>query len=229
MNIALPLRYKYFNSKNWELRDVITHDILLMSEKLGVGLVSVFSKGFEEVCEECEGLILPCTSMDTDPKYYNGETEEYDKGELELDTALIRYFHENGKPIFAIGTAAQEVNSCFGGSYKRLEEASAHNGEAHRHVIKIEKDGFVYKAFGKPEAEVNSMHSWRFDKIAPDFKAVATAEDGVAEAIEWTEKNIFAVQWHPERCFIDETENPIEARLFESFLECCRRVNEAKK
>ena len=224
MNIAIPLRYKYFNSKNWEHRDVIMQDFILMAEKLGFGMVALMNDGFEAICEECEGLLLDGSSMDSDPKYYDGEAQEYDEVELELDTALIKYFYEHGKPIFAIGTAAQEVNSYFGGSYKRLENTSAHNKEAHRHLIKIEKDGFVDKAFGSTEAEVNSMHSWCFDKIAPDFKAVATAEDGVVEAIEWADKNIFAVQWHPERCFIDEKENPVEAKLFENFLECCRKV-----
>ena len=222
MNIAIPLRYKYFNSTNWEYRDVITQDFQLMAEKLGIGLVALMTEGFEEICEECEGLIIPGTAMDSDPKYYDGEVAEYDEGEKALDMALIKYFYEHGKPIFAIGTGMQEVNTFFGGSYARLEGIPEHhNGESHRHKISIKDGSFVSDVFKKADAEVNSMHSWKIDKVAPEFEVVAEA-DGVVEAIEWKEKKIFATQWHPERCFIDEKEDSVEKKFIEDFLEICK-------
>ena len=44
--------------------------------------------------------------------------------------------------------------------------------------------------------EINSLHHQAIKEVAKGFKVVAKSEDEVVEAIE--NKNIVAVQWHPE-------------------------------
>lgn len=43
---------------------------------------------------------------------------------------------------------------------------------------------------------INSLHHQAVKEVAKGFKVVAKSEDGIVEAIE--NKNIIAVQWHPE-------------------------------
>ena len=54
------------------------------------------------------------------------------------------------------------------------------------------------------------------DKLGEGLEIVAESDDGIIEAFRHKQKNVFGVQWHPERSF-DE-----ERKLFENFLELCK-------
>lgn len=43
---------------------------------------------------------------------------------------------------------------------------------------------------------INSLHHQAIKEVAKGFNVVAKSDDGIIEAIE--NKNIIAVQWHPE-------------------------------
>ena len=98
-----------------------------------------------------------------------------------------------------------------------------------KHTVEVKEGSFVWDVFKSTTAEVNCFHGWELDRLAPVFDVVAKTADGVAEAIEWKEKNIFATQWHPERSFHDSWDNEIEQKFFENFIECCKRVKEQNK
>ena len=65
------------------------------------------------------------------------------------------------------------------------------------HKIYIEKDSFLYPSLSD-EAYVNSFHHQAIKDLAPHFKVVAKAPDGIIEAIEHESLPIYAVQFHPE-------------------------------
>lgn len=221
MNIATVLRYADLGGGGpWAHRYYIMNDYLLMAQKYGVGLISVLTEeSIADICRHCDGLIIPGSATDIDPKYYGGAPLETPPivDEYALDAALIRHFFEAGKPIFGVCGGEQAINVFFGGTISRVAHPENHTDGMH--PIQIEKGSFVYDVFGTERATVNTYHGWWTDRVAPDFRAVARADDGTVEAIEWKEKNIFATQWHPEQSF--HTGDPIEHRFFENFLRVC--------
>ena len=62
---------------------------------------------------------------------------------------------------------------------------------------------------------VNSLHHQGIKDLAPAFKAVAFAPDGIIEAIELPDHPFgIAVQWHPEWL----TDQEATRRLFKAFV-----------
>ncbi len=110
---------------------------------------------------------------------------------------LIKAFHKANKPILGICAGVQIINVCFGGSLHQDIKNHTSKEEITIHSINIEKDSFLEKIYSKNKIEVNSFHHQAINKVAENFKIVATSEDGIVEAIEY--KNIVGVQWHPEK------------------------------
>ena len=69
------------------------------------------------------------------------------------------------------------------------------------HFVSIAEDSVLHNIFGTQQLAVNSFHHQAVREAGPHLRIVATAPDGVCEAVESTEmKSIVGVQWHPE-CF----------------------------
>ena len=65
-----------------------------------------------------------------------------------------------------------------------------------RHLISIEPGSRLHAALGVDEIEVDSFHHQALDEVAPDLTVVATAPDGVVEAVEMDgDRYVLAVQW----------------------------------
>ncbi len=224
MNFATVLRFVDMGRKDgWDERFAIPYFWKLMAEKYKVGMNYILTEyGFPEICEKCDGLIVPGSSNDINPSYWGGEpfTENQPYDEFTLDAKLIEWFVKQNKPVFGVCGGLQSINVCFGGSLKRID-ANIHSGaENKNHTISIKENSFVYDIFKSTKAEVNTYHSWAIDRLAPGFEVVAETDDGVIEAIECKEKRIFATQWHPERNFAEG--DPIENKFFENFINLCR-------
>lgn len=225
MNIATVLRYVDNNTGGpWDFRYYIMHDFYLLAEKYGFGLVTVANvNDMERICANCDGLIIPGSATDINPKYYGGEDMPGAVDEYALDAALIRYFHEHQKPIFGICGGHQALNVYFGGTLKRVDDPSGHVEAPEKpcHRIQIEPGTFTAEAFGTETAVVNSYHNWEIGKLAPNLKVAARTFDGVIEAVESCKDKVFATQWHPERSFHDANENPLDSRILENFVKLC--------
>lgn len=222
MNFATVLRFVDMKrGDGWDFRYTIPYFWKLMADKLGIGLFAVMSdSNFEKICDQCDGLIVPGSSNNINPSYWGGEPfKEPCIDEYPFDEKLIRYFIEKGKPIIGICGGLQSINVCLGGSLKNV---TGHNEDKKFHNINIEKDSFLYDAFKSETASVNTYHNWAIDKVAPGLRVVATSDEGVIEAVEWKEKNIFAMQWHPERSF-EEAES-LEHKIFENFINLCKKI-----
>ena len=199
MVLATVLRYiDLKKGRPWDFRYCIPHDFKLMADKYGIGLVAVMSDdNIEEVCRDCDGLIIPGSTTDINPAYYGNPSPEFDApvDEYALDKRLIDFFLEKKKPILGICAGLQELNIYFGGSIKKIETGVPHcsNGLL-KHKINIRENSFVYDVFQAEKAVVNTYHGWAVDKVAPGFRVVARSEDGVVEAIESKEKRVFGTQ-----------------------------------
>lgn len=227
MNIATLLRYMDLkNGKYFDQRQYIPDDYRLMSNKYGIGMLAVMGEqAIEDAVKVCDGLIIPGSATNIDPTYYGGEPfdEPNVVDEYALDSRLIRAFYEAKKPIFGVCGGQQALNVFFGGTLGLVPYRENHfDRETYTHMINITHGSFVHDVFGTERALVNSHHSWWTNKLAPDFKVAATTDDGIIEAIEWREADIYATQWHPEQTFHRGAPlDPIEQSFFENFLKRC--------
>ncbi len=116
------------------------------------------------------------------------------------------------------GKVAQDLSEVRGKrkeeSGKRKEERDIkHSQDADRseptHSVTIEPDSILYSVYQSylspltshpsPLLHVNSFHHQAVSDPGEKFRVVATASDGVIEAMESSEfKSILGVQWHPE-------------------------------
>lgn len=211
-------------------RFYIMADYYDMAIEEGFELVGIMSgMDCEEICSLCDGLIVPGSGKDIDPKYYGGEPFDPPQkiDEYALDAKLIDIFVRQGKPVFGVCGGLQDLNIYFGGSIAKIDY-DPHQDEKKRHTITVEPGSFVYDVFDSEEAVVNSYHRWAIDRLAPNLKVVARCKsDGVIEAVEDKERMIFATQWHPEQSY--HTGDSIEKRFFSRFIKLCAENDKKTK
>ena len=240
MLLATTLRYMDLQKNTrFDQRFFTTKEYVTMAECYGFGLLAVMNEGgVAAAVSACDGLLLPGSSTPHPKEFYEGEPPErpivWD--EYPLDSALVRAFFEAGKPILGICGGEQTINVVFGGTLCRVPDLAVHMDMTLRsHPINIVEGSFIHEVFGATRYTVNSGHSWRVARLAPNFTVSATTDDGVVEAIEWRERHVFGVQWHPEKVFAPEEEKadgillatPIERRIFELFLSECEACRQA--
>jgi putative glutamine amidotransferase len=152
-----------------------------------------------------------------------------DRDEFEL--ALVHEAKNRRLPVLAICRGLQVVNVALGGTLVQdIPSAigSTDHGirgdavyEAHQ-PITIDTNSTIAKAVRTTELMVNSIHHQAVKDLAPGFRAVAWANDGVVEGIQYEDDEwpLLAVQWHPEflGCNCDEASH----LLFEAFIESTR-------
>ncbi|WP_078548839.1 gamma-glutamyl-gamma-aminobutyrate hydrolase family protein [Litchfieldia alkalitelluris] len=185
-----------------------------------------------ESAELCDGIILS-GGEDVDPQFYGQDPHpnlgatipERDIAEM----ALVHYAINNNIPLLAICRGVQILNVALGGTLIQDIPAQWANPIKHTqiverkrdtHFIRIDKDSYLYSIIGEETVRVNSLHHQAIDKLSPHLKTVATASDGMIEAVELIESNTFTigVQWHPESM---SSHNQKMNKLFNHFVENC--------
>lgn len=160
-----------------------------------------------------DGLLMS-GGGDINPLYLNEEPipqlQDVDPYRDEFDLIVLRLAANRQIPIMGICRGHQLINVAFGGSlYQDIHSQNEHPLIKHSqtsarefasHSVALEgKDTRLSALFrGVDTLLVNSFHHQAVRQAAPGFVATATAPDGINEAMEHPEKNIFSVQWHPE-------------------------------
>ena len=150
-----------------------------------------------------------------------------------FEIALVKEAHRIGLPIFAICRGIQVLNVAFGGTLVQdipTQMANAlphafttppHKAFDYAHDVWVDTNSLLARLMterlnGSDSCAVNSRHHQAVKDVAPGFKVVATAPDGIIEAIEDPAARFcLGVQWHPENFFRTGEFRP----LFEGFLE----------
>jgi len=150
-----------------------------------------------------------------------------------FEIALVKEARRIGLPIFAICRGIQVMNVAFGGTLVQDIPTQVENAFPHAftipphkpfdyaHDVWVDTSSLLAKLMaerlnGSDSCAVNSRHHQAVKDVAPGFKVVATAPDGIVEAIEDPAARFcLGVQWHPENFFRTGEFRP----LFEGFLE----------
>ena len=181
-----------------------------------------------------DGLILS-GGRDVDPHFYGEEPlEKLEAIFPERDVhemALIKAAIDLKKPILAICRGMQILNVTYGGTlYQDISYAPGEHIKQYQigspyqatHSIKIDKNSILFKMADKSEIErVNSFHHQALKQVAKGLKVVATAPDGIIEAVEAEDEDgtfVMGVQFHPEMMFDKST---FIRGMFKRFINIC--------
>ncbi|WP_427169656.1 gamma-glutamyl-gamma-aminobutyrate hydrolase family protein [Fusobacterium nucleatum] len=181
-----------------------------------------------------DGLVLS-GGRDVDPNFYGEEPLEkleaiFPERDIH-EMALIKAAIDLKKPIFAICRGMQILNVTYGGTlYQDISYAPGEHIKHYQigspyqatHSIKIDKHSTLFRMADKLEIErVNSFHHQALKQVAKGLKVVATAPDGIIEAVEReNEEELFVigVQFHPEMMYDKST---FARGIFKKFINIC--------
>ena len=173
-----------------------------------------------------DGLII-VGGGDVDPKLYGEKPRRGTKIEFPLRLKFERKIYLGARrrklPVFGICYGMQFINVLEGGTLFQDITRDARSPMKHDnkkkpyHHVNLLSGSYLRKVVGRDRISVHSEHHQAVAKVAPGFTAVALSKDGIIEAIESKQKQIFAVQWHPERTLI----SPSTKRLFREFVKQC--------
>lgn len=156
--------------------------------------------------EGIDGLVLT-GGADYNPLWY-GEQPEKELHTINStrdlpELLLTRLAFNRQIPILGICRGVQTMAIALGGNLVQdLKMPLKHSQDAPRseatHSVTITEDSTLYGLYGQ-ETFVNSFHHQAVKDCGSHLHVVATAPDGVIEAVESTEqKALMGVQWHPE-------------------------------
>ncbi len=195
---------------------------------------------FDGTVPAFDGLIVTA-GVDLDPARYGQErsdrVREINAERDIFEETAIAAALERQRPLFCICRGHQLFNTSQGGSLlQHLEEREPHRArygadgetiESGWHEVAVASGSLLARISGAATLRVNSRHHQAVlpDGVATGLAVVATAPDGVVEALEAPDRPwALSVQWHPERPeMIDDPDLQTgSAALFEAFVEAAR-------
>ncbi|MBQ3003645.1 MAG: gamma-glutamyl-gamma-aminobutyrate hydrolase family protein [Clostridia bacterium] len=181
----------------------------------------------------CDGFLFS-GGADIDPRRYGEEVKETCGGiepyRDEMEFLLFQKALNASKPILAICRGIQLVNAALGGTLYQDIPSEVHTEIAHRqtepkfspsHEVNVLADTPLHGLVHTDRIRANSFHHQAIKTLANGLKVMATADDGIIEAV-WAPDHRYlrAYQWHPERLFeIDESNR----KIFKDFIGACRK------
>jgi putative glutamine amidotransferase len=189
-----------------------------------------------EYVKHLDGILLPGSSSDIDPSLY-GEAPHGRLGKMAperdaIDFSLLEHSERSQIPVLGICFGAQSLNVFRGGTLIQdipsvvsapvFHDDHGEPEKPARHVVHLDRNSRLGRLAGKDSIEVNSFHHQSVGRVGTNLQAVATAPDGVVEAVEDTAgRFVVGVQWHPERGFQDDV---FYGALFTAFIREAERA-----
>jgi putative glutamine amidotransferase len=171
-----------------------------------------------------------CYGVASHPRLYDVDAAR-DEMELELARRLIK----RRLPTLAICRGLQVMNVAFGGTLHphlpdHYGEAVPHGVPPHQavaHDVELVAESRLGDLLGSDRVVTYSWHHQAIDRLAPGFRVVARAPDGVIEAVEQPEHpELICVQWHPE---LSAAEDPAQQRLFDELTRLAQAPRQVRR
>lgn len=198
------------------------------------GLPVVLPAGLEdidEICNRMDGLLLT-GGEDVNPLLF-GEEPKRELGKIvperdEMEIALAKCAVGKDMPVLGICRGHQILNVALGGTvyqhiYSDLEGGLLqHKQQANRnystHTVQVAEGSRLAEYASDKEILVNSLHHQAVKDVPEPLKVIATAKDGIIEALESTNHRfVMSVQWHPEA--LSNRGDEASLRLFDGFVQ----------
>lgn len=175
-----------------------------------------------------DGIIVS-GGVDVDPMQYRGDSRhpqltelnpERDSSEISL---LRQVIHEMPMPTLCICRGMQVLNVAGGGTLNEhipdIREIDIHRNEAGGWAVQevlVAPESFLAQILHTTTVKTYSGHHQAVKAVAPGFSVVATAPDGIVEALEMAGHPwLVAVQWHPE---MSAASDPSQQRIFDELV-----------
>jgi putative glutamine amidotransferase len=183
-----------------------------------------------------DGIIVT-GGTDVAPQYYNGDTQnpkiqaaapERDAAEI----ALIQYaIAAKDKPVLCICRGMQVLNVALGGTLHAhipdIREQDMHRNEEGLwtlHDCDVEAGSQLARIMGVDCVNTYSGHHQAVNHVANGLQVVATAPDGIIEALNYPDHPWFmGVQWHPEK---SAATDPTQQRLFDELVKAAAKSSQ---
>lgn len=183
-----------------------------------------------------DGVIIT-GGTDIDPSEYQGNTanihlhpadKERDNAELAIARHLI---DEKQTPVLAICRGIQVVNVAAGGTLHEhildIRETDIHRspeGVWAMQAVSVEPDSLAAQVMGTTDVNTTSGHHQALKEVGNGLRVVATAPDGIIEAVEMPDHPwLLAVQWHPE---VTARDDDTQQALFDALV---KKASERKQ
>ena len=217
----------YFQN-SWYVRYLESVDCL----QVHLCTLSDFDK-VPELVSRLDGLLLTGGDDVYAPAYGQdiiAGTWRIDRQRTFFELALIEQARIQRKPILGICRGCQMINIACGGSLiqdipsqrpSAIEHRSLQRPAYATHPVEVHSHSQLGGILEQTSLQVTTSHHQAIDKLGHGLVISASAEDGIAEAIETInpKERILAVQWHPEGMADDESSK----RLLHHFISLCSR------
>ncbi|MEF2978237.1 gamma-glutamyl-gamma-aminobutyrate hydrolase family protein [Subtercola sp. YIM 133946] len=162
-----------------------------------------------DVTRDADAIVI-MGGEDIAPRYYGGaagypaEGRHYEAAD-EAQIALVRRAVETSTPLLGICRGLQVINVALGGTLVQdLGSATIHkhldvpiDETMSGHTVALDPASRLYGVLGDA-VTVQSAHHQAVDALGSSLIVVATADDGLPEAVEHAHAPVVGIQWHPE-------------------------------
>jgi len=189
-----------------------------------------------ELLSRFDALVL-MGGPDVDPLLYGQQASPNVYGvspqQDRFETAMLRGALANELPVLAVCRGMQLTNVVLGGTLVQhlgdLPNAASLVGHAPGefpvgaefalHEVELSSDCWLARATGSSRINGASFHHQGIDRLAPGFRPVGHAPDGLLEAVEHERHRIIGMQWHPEDTSADD---PQQQGIYDAFVDLSR-------
>lgn len=181
----------------------------------------------QEYLSDYDGLMM-VEGGDVNPQLYGDNydnPEELDLIKDDIETACFKHAYAHDKAILGFCRGLHIINVMLGGTLHRdvheynknlVKHIDYEHYDEHRHCITIIPNTPLHSWYNQNEIKVNSYHHQGIKVLGKGLVAMATANDGLIEAVYAPEKKfLVGLQFHPERMLAEYQGNQ---QVFDSFI-----------
>lgn len=183
----------------------------------------------KQLVDICSGFLFT-GGHDVSPELYGekplkGLVQSCKKRDI-MEKTVLEMAIADDKPVLGICRGIQLINAALGGTlYQDLPAQYPSDINHHQsppydipvHNVIIGSETPLYECLGVDHLSVNSYHHQAIKDLSPELMVMATAPDGIAEAVcRPASRFIWAVQWHPEFSYKTDINS---VKIFEAFAE----------